>query len=165
MSKGPEETYENARKIALRWVSHIAMLSSTEKVAIVGSLRRKKNKVGDIDLQVIGNPSYIQQLFWDRGVELDSGDTKRQIYQLKSGVMINIFYTAPHSWGSSLMHNTGSRTYNIRKRLHSKAKGYKLNQYGIWDEMDMRVNDGIWDTEQKVYDFFGWDYCKPEDRK
>ena len=168
MSKGPEQTYENAKRIAVWWMTRIAMLRDTEKVAIVGSLRRKKETVGDIDLQVIGNPARIEELFWIKDTPIKSGDTKRQIYELKSGVMINIFYTSPHAWGSSLMHNTGSRTYNIRKRLHAKAhgsEGYKLNQYGVWDEYGMRVGDGVWDTEQKVYDFFGWDYCEPEDRK
>ena len=165
MSSGEEQTYEDAKRIAIRWVTHIAMLKTTEKVGIVGSLRRKSPIVNDIDLQVIGSSYDIEDLFWRRGVALDSGDTKRHIYKLKSGVMINIFYTARHAWGSSLMHNTGSKTYNIRKRLRSQAEGYKLNQYGVWDEFGMKVEDGIWDSEQKIYDFFGWDYCKPEDRK
>ena len=165
MSSGEEQTYEDAKRIAVRWVTHIVMLKTTEKIGIVGSLRRKSPMVNDIDLQVIGNPIDIQNLFWAKGIEIKSGDTKRQIYELKSGVMINIFYTSRDAWGSSLMHNTGSKTYNIRRRLRSQAEGYKLNQYGVWDEEGIQVDDGVWDTEKKIYDFFGWTYVEPEDRK
>jgi DNA polymerase/3'-5' exonuclease PolX len=69
------------------------------------------------------------------------------------------------------MHNTGPRRYNIRKRAQVKRIGYKLNQEGIWCDDGYKVisveTDKTYhcDTEQKVYDFFGWDYCKPEDRK
>tara|TARA_R110000744_G_scaffold164892_1_gene282002 strand:- start:108 stop:605 length:498 start_codon:yes stop_codon:yes gene_type:complete len=165
MSSGEEQTYEDAKRIAIRWITHIAMLETTEKVVIVGSLRRKQLKINDIDIQVIGSHYDIENLFWAKGVGLESGDTKRQIYTLKSGVKLNVFYTTQLAWGASLMHNTGSKTYNIRKRLRSQAEGYKLNQYGVWDECGMKVKDGIWDSEQKIYDFFGWTYCKPEDRK
>ena len=165
MSSGEEQTYEDAKRIAIRWITHIAMLETTEKVVIVGSLRRKQLKINDIDIQVIGSHYDIENLFWSKGVGMDSGDTKRQIYTLKSGVMLNVFYTTRDSWGSSLMHNTGSKTYNIRKRLRSQAEGYKLNQYGVWTDDGMKVDGGVWDTEKKIYDFFGWTYVEPEDRE
>jgi len=171
MSSGERVSYETAQKIAVRWLTHIAMLNTTEKVAVVGSLRRKEEEIGDIDIQVQGDPSRIDQLFWRKGVIQVSGGEKRQIYQLKSGMKINIFYTKRSEWGSALMHNTGPRRYNIRKRAQVKRIGYKLNQEGIWADDGYKVisveTDKIYhcDTEQKVYDFFGWDYCKPEDRK
>jgi len=171
MSSGERVSYDTAQRIAVQWVTHIAMLDTTEKVAVVGSLRRKEEEIGDIDIQVQGDPSRIDQLFWRKGVIQVSGGEKRQIYQLKSGMKINIFYTKRSEWGSALMHNTGPRRYNIRKRAQVKRIGYKLNQEGIWADDGYKVvcveTDKIYhcDTEQKIYDFFGWDYCKPEDRK
>ena len=37
MSSGEEQTYEDAKRIAVRWVTHIVMLKTTEKIGIVGS--------------------------------------------------------------------------------------------------------------------------------
>tara|TARA_R100000963_G_C4608633_1_gene79802 strand:+ start:253 stop:750 length:498 start_codon:yes stop_codon:yes gene_type:complete len=165
MSKGVKTEYANARKIAMKYVTRIACMPTTEKVAIVGSLRRKEEIVNDIDIQVIGSPSDIRDMMWMAGIEATSEGDRRCIYRLKSGVYLNIFFTQQHAWGSALMHNTGSKTYNIRRRLRSQAKGYKLNQYGIWDEEEKRVGDGIWDNEKKIYDFFGWPYVEPEDRE
>tara|TARA_R110002020_G_scaffold102201_2_gene240223 strand:+ start:261 stop:776 length:516 start_codon:yes stop_codon:yes gene_type:complete len=171
MSSGERVSYDTAQRVAVAWVTHIAMLDTTEKVAVVGSLRRKEEEIGDIDIQVQGSPNDIDQLFWRKGVAQLSGGEKRQIYKFKSGIKINIFYAKPTEWGSSLMHNTGPRRYNIRKRAQVKRIGYKLNQEGIWADDGYKVisveTNKIYhcDTEQKVYDFFGWDYCKPEDRK
>ena len=167
MSSGELVDYDIAEKIARRWVMHIAMLPKTEKVAIVGSLRRKKKQVRDIDLQVIGNNYDIQDLFWQKGIELDSGGDRRQIYTLKSGIKMNIFFCYPHAWGTALMHNTGPSRYNIRKRMQVKRQGYKLNQYGVFDNDGSMVDELTtkWDEEKKVYDYFGWTYCMPEDRE
>ena len=166
MSKGELVDYDIAKRIANRWVMNIAMLPKVEKVAIVGSLRRKKKQVRDIDLQVQGSQFDIQDLFWQKGIGMDSGGSKRQIYTLKSGMKMNIFYCFPHAWGTALMHNTGPSRYNIRKRAQVKRQGYKLNQYGIFNEdgSEIHLASTKMDTEQKVYSYFGWDYCKPEDR-
>ena len=166
MSKGELVEYDIAEKIAKRWVMNIAMLPKTQKVAIVGSLRRKQEYVRDIDLQVTGGNYDIQDLFWRKGIVMDSGGDRRQIYTLKSGIKMNIFYCYPHAWGTALMHNTGPSRYNIRKRMQVKRQGYKLNQYGIFDEdgSEIHLSSTKMDTEKKVYDFFGWDYCRPEDR-
>ena len=51
--------------------------------------------------------------------------------------------------------------------MQVKRQGYKLNQYGVFDNDGSMVDELTteWDEEKKVYDYFGWTYCMPEDRK
>ena len=175
MSKGEVIPYDTAMKIALRHMVAIGMMSSTEKIAIVGSLRRKKSQVRDIDLQIIGKAHEVAMYFGEKMWTYESGGDKRQIFKAPSGLYLNCFYTTIESWGASLMHNTGSSKYNIRKRMMVKRQGGQLNQYGLYmpyeaDEEDASVYlDSACHvagrTEKGIYDYLGWEYCKPEDRE
>ena len=169
MSKGIEMSYDEANEIAISLLVKLGMLETTDKIAIVGSLRRKAEAVNDIDYQVIGDNFLIRRELMKEGFHHMSGKDKREIYVNPEGVYVNIFYTFPEYWGSSLMHNTGPSKYNIRKRYMVKKQGYLLNQYGLYktSEKNSSWRDSEWiagKTEQSIYDALGWEYCKPEDR-
>ena len=51
MSKGEPIPYDDALRIAKKHLIQIGLMDSTEKIAIVGSLRRKEKEVGDIDFK------------------------------------------------------------------------------------------------------------------
>ena len=171
MSKGEPIPYDDALRIAKKHLIQIGMMDSTEKIAIVGSLRRKEKEVGDIDYQIIGDAYTIAQYFRDKGWRYESGKEKRQIFVAPSGLYFNCFYTDKVHWGAALMHNTGPSRYNIRKRYLIKKNGGILNQYGLYmppegyedDEVGLEYIAGK--TEQEIYDALGWTYCKPEDRE
>jgi DNA polymerase (family 10) len=174
MSKGEPISYEHAIRIAKRHLIEIGLMDSTEKIAIVGSLRRKKKEIGDIDYQIIGNAYDIQSYFYDRDWECKEGGRKRAIFLAPSGLYINCFYTENIYWGAALMHNTGPSRYNIRKRYLIKKRGGILNQYGLYLPNADRDGVGVDEdgytlvagkTEQDIYDALGWTYCKPEDRE
>ena len=61
MSKGEPISYEDGMRIAKKHLIQIGMMDSTEKIAIVGSLRRKEKEVGDIDYQIIGDAYQIAE--------------------------------------------------------------------------------------------------------
>jgi len=139
------------------------------KIAIVGSLRRKKDIVNDIDYQIIGDSYAIAQYFRERRWGYESGGRKRQIFIAPSGLYLNCFYTEIVHWGASLMHNTGPSRYNIRKRAMIKKKGGVLNQYGLYMQREDSDIDEDYEyiagkSEQDIYEVLGWTYCKPEDR-
>ena len=167
MSKGEPMPYDGALRIAKRHLIEIGMLPTTEKIAIVGSLRRKEKEVGDIDYQIIGDAYHVAEYFQEREWRYESGGRKRQIFIAPSGLYLNCFYTESVHWGAALMHNTGPSRYNIRKRYLIKKKGGILNQYGLYmsekgeDEYTFIAGK----TEQDIYDALGWTYCKPEDRE
>tara|TARA_Y100001951_G_scaffold100334_1_gene103618 strand:- start:184 stop:696 length:513 start_codon:yes stop_codon:yes gene_type:complete len=170
MSKGEPIPYDDALRIAKKHLIGIGLMDSTEKIAIVGSLRRKKDMVNDIDYQIIGNPYDIAQYFGDRDWRYDSGKSKRQIFIAPSGLYLNCFYTERVHWGAALMHNTGPSRYNIRKRAMIKKKGGVLNQYGLYMPPESEYVEDDYEyiageTEQDIYDALDWSYCKPEDRE
>jgi DNA polymerase/3'-5' exonuclease PolX len=175
MSKGEPIPYDDALRIAKRHLIQIGLMDSTEKIAIVGSLRRKEKEVGDIDYQIITTSmTDIEHYFWSKDWECHSSGNKRAIFISPSGIYINVFNTKNIYWGAALMHNTGPSRYNIRKRYLIKKKGGILNQYGLY--MSNVEIDGVGvdedgytlvasKTEQDIYDALGWTYCKPEDRE
>ena len=172
MSKGEPMSYDEANKIAKRLLVKIGLLNTTEKIAIVGSLRRKEKIVNDIDFQICGDSYYVKRCLGRNAFYTESDGAKRQIYTDGEGIYINCFYTWPEHWGSALMHNTGPKRYNVRKRYLIKKKGWVLNQYGLYrprhDEDSDEGDDFIEvasKTEQDIYDALDWTYCKPEDRK
>jgi DNA polymerase/3'-5' exonuclease PolX len=168
MSKGEPIPYDDALRIAKRHLIEIGLMDTTEKIAIVGSLRRKEKEVGDIDYQIIGNPYDVAEYFSDRDWSYESGGSKRQIWLAPSGLYLNCFYTKWVHWGAALMHNTGPSRYNIRKRYLIKKKGGVLNQYGLYMPLEEKEDDYTLiasKTEQDIYDALGWTYCKPEDRE
>ena len=171
MSKGEKIPYEDAMKIAKIHLIGIAELERTEKVAIVGSLRRREKEVGDIDFQIIGNHGDIRYYLGDNDWWLGRGGGKRQIFTPgATDIKINCFYTEASHWGAALMHNTGPSRYNIRKRAMIKKKGGVLNQYGLYMPPESEYVEDDYEyiageTEQDIYDALDWSYCKPEDRE
>lgn len=83
---------------------------SVRRAAIVGSVLRRHEDVGDIDLLVIPEP------------------TKR----LPKQAGVNIFYTTPEHWEAGLLHY-GPGMATVRLRAIAKSKGMILNQYGLHD--------------------------------
>ena len=165
MSKGEPMSYERANEIAIPLLVKIGLLKSVEKVAIVGSLRRKEEIINDIDFQICGDSYYVKRCLGQNAFYTESDGAKRQIYTDGGGIYINCFYTYPAQWGSALMHNTGPKRYNVRKRYQIKKKGWLLNQYGLYRPEGDEYMEVASKTEQDIYDALDWTYCKPEDRK
>ena len=188
MSKGVKIPYDEAMRIAKLYFYDLGLLRHTRKIAIVGSLRRKAEWIGDIDFQIHSSPSRVRKFFRKFGWACENNGMHRQIFYSASTLpKINIFYADDTNWGASLMHNTGPSRYNIRKRAMIKRKGWLLNQYGLykpvgdmeddeWEDTSVGVDDDIFEdsgpmrlvasiTEKDIYGAMGWDYCKPEDRK
>ena len=174
MSKGEPISSEDALRIAKRHMLGIALLDTTEKIAIVGSLRRKKDMVSDIDYQVVCSGvkgmRAIEEYFWAKDWVCESVGDRRGIFKAPSGVYVNVFNTEIMSWGAALMHNTGPSKYNIRKRAMIKRMDMVLNQYGLYKRIYDDDNPDDYkliasETEKDIYDALSWAYCKPEDRE
>ena len=177
MSSGERIPYAKAHKIAVDILYDLINLTYIDKAVVVGSLRRKEEEVGDIDFQIQGDSYTIQRYMQSMNWNQQSAGSRRHIYirdnymrkhydckteyELPETFKINFFLCNGREWGPQLMHNTGSKKYNIRKRYLVKKKGWKLNQYGLYDDTGSNLYPK---SEQDIYDMMEWDYCKPEDR-
>jgi|10_taG_2_1085330.scaffolds.fasta_scaffold54808_4 DNA polymerase (family 10) len=172
MSKGEPIPYEDALPIALEHMVGMGMLPYVERIAIVGSIRRKSEFVKDIDYQVITtNTAQLKRYWFDRDFYIESAGDRRIILEDEHGTRINLFISKSSYWGSMMMHNTGPKRYNIRKRALVKKQNMHLTQYGLWreqednpDDIDKPIILVASKTEEDIYDALGWEYCEPENR-
>jgi len=138
-------------------------LKGVEKVVLAGSLRRKKETIGDIDiLAVASKPKKVMDYFttlpevsriWAKGKTKSSA-------RLEQGIDCDLRVVQKESYGSALMYFTGSKDYNIRIRKMAISKGLKLNEYGLFK--GKRKIAGR--TEKEIYKKLEIDFVPPEKR-
>jgi DNA polymerase (family 10) len=131
----------------------------------VGSVRRGAETSGDIDILATGAEPNVMNAFTSyRLVEriLGQGDTKSSVL-LWGGIQADLRLVAPESQGAAMQYFTGSKSHNIALRDRAMARGYKLNEYGLFRVADgARVAGG---TEAEIYEALGLALIPPELRE
>src|ERR1017187_419386 len=115
-------------------------------VTVAGSLRRRRETIGDLDLLVTG------------------GKTEKQIERmLADPEIVDVRFLEPESYGSAMQYFTGSKDHNVAVRQRALRFGYTLNEYGLVRLKDeKRVAEK---TEEEIYKKLGLDYIPPELRE
>ena len=146
---------------------------SVEKVMIAGSLRRRKEPMGDIDILVVSkNPEPVMDFFTSLPEVIHvyaKGGTKSMV-KLKNGLDADLRVVLPESYGSALNYFIGSKDHNIGLREIAIKKGWKLNEYGLFSAKGGSASGGDWrqiagKTEEELYKKLGLDYIEPELRE
>lgn len=165
-----------ARKCAERLVERLTPHCS--RIEIAGSIRRGKAECADIDLVVIPSLHEERDIFGTvvRRVNLawkavDEWATAEKWAVRQAGaeivsfvardVQVDIFWTEPDRWGTTLLCRTGSKEHNIWLCNRAVAAG------GKW-----HPNTGLWlnhrrisDTEEAIYAALRLDFMPPEKRE
>jgi DNA polymerase (family 10) len=81
--------------------------------------------------------------------------------QLRSGMDADLRVVPEESWGAALSYFTGGKDHNVALRRLAIEKGYKLNEYGVF-EGERRLAGR---TEEEVYTALGLQYVPPELRE
>lgn len=156
-----EEILPIANKIKKR----LEKLRGSIKVDIAGSVRRKKDLVRDIDLIAVSkDPKFMIDYFCKmKEVKrvLAKGDTKAAVL-LNNNIEVDLRVVKNKSYGAALLYFIGSKEYNIRLRNIAIKKGYKLNEYGLFDRKTGRYVAGR--TEREILKKLAVKYIKPENR-
>lgn len=139
-------------------------LKEVEKVSIAGSLRRRKETIGDVDFLVVSEkPEKVMDFFVSMpGVKKvwGKGATKASIH-MKSGFDMDLRIVPKKSYGAALQYFTGSQDHNIVTRKLAIAKGLKLSEYGVFKDLKMIAGA----SEEEVYKAIGLSYIEPELRE
>lgn len=162
-------TLIEAYEIGEEYLAYMRKLGNLiEKIELAGSLRRRKETIGDIDILVSApkeNWNKVHQHFVDfpqvKEVLL-KGETKSSVI-IKSGRQVDLRTVEEHQWGSALQYFTGSKEHNIRIRDIAKAKGLKISEYGVF-----RSDTDEWlggKKEEEVYNLIGMQMPPPEIRE
>lgn len=135
-----------------------------EAIEVAGSLRRKKETIGDVDILVVASqPGRVMDVFtgMDRVEKvLMQGDTKSSV-RLYGGIQVDVRVVDRNSFGSALQYFTGSKEHNIEVRKIALKHDYKLNEYGLFHGEQKLAGA----TEEGVYEALGMQWIPPELRE
>lgn len=167
-------------EIAMPLAEHLRdeIKSYCQRIEIVGSLRRLKPEVGDIEL--LASPNFIPDMFgeviagqheligidWNAYGQVVKGGAKYIQIALHEGINLDLFIcTPPAQWGVLKLIRTGPSEYS--------HKFVTKKEYGGMLPGHLRVEGGaIWqgDTmletpeEEDVYRVIGLPFCDPQKR-
>ncbi len=124
-----------ARQYAEPLRERLAAVDGVEEAVIAGSYRRGRETVGDIDLLVTaGRAAPVMQALagYDEVAEVLSRGSTRASVVLRSGLQVDLRVVAAESFGAALHYFTGSKAHNIAIRKLGRARGLKINEYGVF---------------------------------
>jgi DNA polymerase/3'-5' exonuclease PolX len=160
-----------SRKVSRAQIKKIAdVVLSIPSACIAGSYRRGKPYGRDVDILVYATQfDNLLKRLESRGtihIYLRGPNKISAYYRLNGArryLKIDIFTASRVEYIYSLLYLTGSKEHNIVMRSIAKKKGYTLNQYGLFKDGN-RVTISR-PTEEKIFEFLGMTYKKPENRE
>ena len=148
----------------------IAYLKKSEAVLAacpLGSLRRKTDTVGDIDIAVTSkNPKQVISYFVNFPESkkiLTQGEKASASILLTSKKQVDLKVVTPKHAGSMMQHFTGSKDHNIALRELALTKGLSLSEYGIKNLTTKQL--ASFSKEKPFYRFLGLSWIPPEIRE
>jgi len=148
------------------YIKYLEKCNDLEKVNVAGSLRRMKETIGDVDILASSNkPEKVMDCFVaypEVQQVLAKGPTKSSVL-LKDNIQVDLRVVEPKSYGTALQYFTGSKEHNVTLRGLAIKKGYKLNEYGLFDKITEKFITG--ETEEEIYKKIGFLYIEPELRE
>jgi DNA polymerase (family 10) len=143
----------------------LASLPGVKRTAVCGSFRRRKETIGDIDiLASAGDSRAVMDYFVSMpNVKkvIARGETKSMV-RLDIGIDADLRVVPEKSFGAALQYFTGSKDHNIELRKIAVKKGWKLNEYGLFDARGRQIAGR---TEEEIYKKLGLDWMSPEMRE
>ena len=137
------------------------------RAEVAGSLRRRRETVGDLDFLVAADESReIMDWFtgWkDAADVIAAGQTKSSI-RLKSGFQADLRVVSKDQFAGALHHFTGSKDHNVRMRKRALERGLSLSEWGL----QKRGGDGEYETvrdEEELFSRLGLEWIPPELRE
>lgn len=160
--------YADASKIALELKRRLMAMPDVQQVDLAGSLRRKKDTIGDIDI-VMAVPAssrrkVVQAIRKLPGIQkvLSAGLTRVSLILRAKLVQADIRLVEFEEYGAALLYFTGSKEYNVRLRLLARNLGFKLNEYGLFELTTGNKRAGA--TEESLFAALGLPFVPPEKR-
>ncbi len=147
-------------------VEMLKMSEVFDKIEPAGSLRRKKETIGDIDILATSKDAEAAveafvRLPMVKDI-LGKGLTKATVVT-KGAVQVDLRLVESRSFGTSLQYFTGSKEHNIKLRDLARQKGLKLSEYDLEEiSTGMKI---YCDSDDEVYRKLGLPPIPPEIRE
>ena len=165
------EALESAEKI----VAHLKQFKGVKQCTYAGSLRRRKEIIGDIDILLSAPTNARKTLMsaFTKQEDVDSiiatGDTKSAVI-LKNGIQCDLRIVSDAEYPFALNYFTGSKEHNVEMRSLARTYGLSLNEYGFTriEESSKRASAKkipSCKTEEDIYKTVKLHYIPPELRE
>ena len=160
-------TIDQADFLVERLQDHMKNCTAVRRLDFAGSYRRGKETVGDLDILIISddNAAVMDHFASFASIQetIARGDTKMSV-RVTDSFQVDLRVVAEKSWGAALQYFTGSKEHNVHLRGLAKAKGMKINEYGVFDANDeTKVLAGA--DEESIYTLVGMPWVPPEMRE
>ncbi|HET6588914.1 MAG TPA: helix-hairpin-helix domain-containing protein [Candidatus Nitrosocosmicus sp.] len=152
--------------LALKIEEFLVNNEEVTKAAAVGSFRRMKETVGDLDFVVVSNdPKKVIEKFvtMPNVKEILSKGVTKAFVKLNNNMDADLLVVPSESFGTALLYFTGSKRHGIHLRKLAQVKGYRLNEWGLYENNTDQKIAG--ESESDVYDLLGLEWIPPEMRE
>ncbi len=124
---------DEATALGENLLSFVRSHPATGRAEVAGSLRRRKETIGDLDIVASStDPGSLADAFANADFVSEvvaHGDTKVSIKTGETDVDLRI--VAPEAFGALLHHFTGSQAHNIVLRERAVKMGINISEYGL----------------------------------
>lgn len=153
-----------AEYLAERICAELRKLKEIIRLEVCGSLRRRRETVGDLDILVSSEkPEAVMEKFVNLPEVMTvtaRGETKSSVI-LENGLNCDLRVVSDEQFPFALHYFTGSKEHNIAMRARAQQFGLKLNEYGLEGEKkSIRAKD-----EADIFHALKLDYIPPELRE
>ena len=156
------DVYPLVKQIEVR----LSNIKGVKNAIAVGSFRRMKETLGDIDYLVVSDAPEVIMDYFASMPEVDQvvgkGPSKTFV-KLNNGMDADLLVVPEESFGSALQYFTGSKEHDVALRKIAISKGLRLNEWGVYDDNNNRLIASS--KEEEVYDILGLDWIPPEMRE
>jgi len=163
-----------AEELTAGLLEHMRRAPGVDRIEVAGSLRRRKETIGDVDILVSheGDGTEVVDHFVAFGgvVRVEGrGPTKGSIV-LHSGLRVDLRVIPQRSFGAALVYFTGSKEHNVAIRTRAVRDGLRVNEWGVFrvpedaDPAALGKEEGervAGDTEEGVYEALGMVWVPP----
>jgi len=159
-----------AMPTARKLLERVRALPEVEMAEFSGSLKRRQETIGDIDLIAFSDkPEEVVKKFvkFPEVIHIYSQSEHKALVRLNMNFDADIFATLPKSYGSAMIAWTGDKQHNIAIRKIAEKHGWLLNDFGLWSPSTKAQGKRqllASKTEEEVYKKLGMDWIPPEIR-
>ena len=172
----------DALEVGRSLLERLCELPTVQKAEIAGSLRRRRETVGDIDLicalkSAADGPDVSARFvaFPEVTRILGQGPTKASVLTV-GGLQVDLRMVPLENFGAALVYFTGSKDHNVKLRGRALDRGLTLNEWGLYKLDDYEkikkktaeappLKPVASKTESDVYVALGLSYIEPELRE
>ena len=142
----------------------LAALPGVSRAAVAGSIRRRKETIGDLDFLVSArDPDAVSRAFasMPEVVHVHARGESKTLVRLPGGIDADLRVVPEERFGAALAYFTGSKAHNVALRGIARSRKLKLNEYGLFRGETAIAGA----TEEEIFAALDLPYIPPELRE